>query len=142
MIPAKRRMNPPPTVMNLIQRYQPALSWVNEIDRFFDRSLFNPPVAAGPRESFHESDNAWTLRLDLPGFSKADIALTVTGRVLQLAAETPAERPFGGKFERQWKLGDDIDATAISARLENGVLELTLAKRVPVVAQPTTIEIQ
>ena len=128
--------------MNIIQRYQPALSWVNELDRFLDRSLFNPAPAAGPRESFQESDHAWLLRLDLPGFSKADVTLTVNNRTLQLAAETPAERPFGGKFERQWKLGDDIDATAIAARLENGVLELTLPKRPEVVAQPTTIEIQ
>lgn len=128
--------------MNIIQRYQPALSWVNELDRFLDRSLFNPAVPAGPRESFHESDNAWTLRLDLPGFSKTDVTLTVNNRTLQLAAETPPEKPFGGKFERQWKLGDDIDTTAISARLENGVLELTLPKRPDVVVQPTTIEIQ
>ncbi len=127
--------------MNIIQRYQPALSWVNEIDRLFDRSLFNPAQAGGPRESFHESEDAWLLRLDLPGFSKADVTLTLNDRTLQLAAETPAERPFGGKFERQWKLGADIDATAISARLENGVLELTLPKRPEIVAQPTTIEI-
>lgn len=128
--------------MNLIQRYQPALSWVNELDRIFDRSLFNPAQATGPRESFNESENAWLLRLDLPGFSKADVALTVNDRTLQLTAETPPERPFGGKFERQWKLGNDVDATAISARLENGVLELTLPKRPEVVAQPTTIKIQ
>ena len=128
--------------MNLIQRYQPALSWVNEIDRFLNRSVLNPAVAAGPRESFLEAQNAWTLRLDLPGYRKQDITLTVTDRTLQLAAATPPEQPFGGKLERQWKLGDDVDATAISARLENGVLELTLAKRTPVVVQPTTIEIQ
>lgn len=142
MIPAKCLSQPATNHMNLIHRYQPALSWVNEIDRFLDRSLSNPAPVSGPRESFDESENAWLLRLDLPGFSKADVTLTVNNRTLQLAAETPPERPFGGKFERQWKLGDDIDATAISARLENGVLELTLAKRVPVVAQPTTIEIQ
>jgi len=128
--------------MNLIQRYQPNLSWVNELDRFFDRSLFNPAPVAGPRESFQESDNAWILRLDLPGFSKEDIALTVTDSTLRLTAETPPQRPFGGKFERQWKLGNDIDPTAIAARLENGVLELTLAKRPEVVPQTTTIEIQ
>ena len=128
--------------MNFIQRYQPALSWVNEIDRFLNRSVLNPTVPAGPRESFHEADHAWTLRLDLPGFSKQDITLTVTDRTLQLTAATPPERPFGGKLEHQWKLGDDVDATAISARLENGVLELTLAKRPPVIAQTTTIEIQ
>ena len=128
--------------MNFIQRYQPSLSWVNDIDRLFDRSLFTPAVADGPRESFHESDKAWILRLDLPGFRKEDITLTVAGRTLQVAAETPPERPFGGKFERHWKLGDDIDAAAISARLENGVLELTLSKRSQVVPQSTTIEIQ
>ncbi len=142
MNPAKERPNLQTNLMNLIQRYQPALSWVNELDRFFDRSILNPASTAGPRESFHESDNAWILRLDLPGFSKPDVTLTVTDRNLQLTAETPAERPFGGKFERQWKLGNDIDATAISARLENGVLELTLPKKPEVVAQPTTIEIQ
>ena len=124
--------------MNFIQRYQPTLLWVNEIDRFLNRSVLSPAVAAGPRESFQEADNAWTLRLDLPGFSKQDITLTVNDRTLQLAAATPAEQPFGGKLERQWKLGDDVDATAISARLENGVLELTLAKRTPVVVQPIT----
>lgn len=128
--------------MNFIQRYQPALSWVNEIDRFLTRSVLNPTVAAGPREAFHQTDNAWILRLDLPGFSKEDITLTLTDRTLQLAAETPPERPFGGKLERQWKLGDDVDTTAISARLENGVLELTLSKQTPVLTQPTTIQIQ
>jgi len=128
--------------MNLIQRYQPALSWVNEFDRFFERNRFDAEALAGPRETFQESDGAWTLRLDLPGFSKADIALTVTDRVLQLAAQTPADKPFGGNFSRQWKLGSDIDATVISARLENGVLELTLPKRPETIAQPTTIEIQ
>jgi HSP20 family protein len=142
MIPAKCRTQLANNIMNFIQRYQPALSWINEIDRFLDRSRFNPAVATGPRESFHESDNAWILRVDLPGFSKADATLTVNNRTLQLAAETPADRAFGGKFERQWKLGDDIDATAISARLENGVLELTLPKRPEVAAEPTTIEIQ
>jgi HSP20 family protein len=128
--------------MNFIQRYQPAVAWVNEINRFIDRNLVDPPIASGPREVFHESDTAWILRLDLPGFGKPDVKLTVTDRVLQVAAATPAEQPFGGKFERKWNLGDDVDTTNISARLENGVLELTLPKRTPVVPQPTTIEIQ
>ncbi len=128
--------------MNIIERYQPALSWVNEFDRFLDRSLSDPAMAAGPREAFQESDNAWILRLELPGFGKEDITMKVTDRTLQLAAETPPERPFGGKYERQWKLGDDVDVAGICARLENGVLELTLPKRPEVVAQPITIEIQ
>jgi HSP20 family protein len=128
--------------MNFIQRYQPTVSWVNEINRFIDRSLLEPAITAGPREAFHESDTAWILRLDLPGFSKPDVKLTVTDRVLQVVAETPAEHPFARKHERKWTLGEDVDTTGISARLENGVLELTLPKRTTVVPEPTTIEIQ
>jgi HSP20 family protein len=139
--PAKPPANQTNSIMNILQRYQPALSWGNEFDRFFDRSIFRTEPVAGPREAFHESDTAWILRLDLPGYNKADVSLTVTDRVLQLDADSPAENPFGGKLQRQWKLGSDIDATAISARLENGVLELTLPKKPEVVAQPTTIEI-
>lgn len=128
--------------MNFIQRYQPAISWVNEINRFIDRNIIDPGFTAGPREVFHESDTAWILRLDLPGFSKPDVKLTVTDRVLQLVAETKPDQPFGGKVERKWNLGEDIDATALSARLENGVLELTLPKRPPVAPQTTSIEIK
>jgi HSP20 family protein len=128
--------------MNFIQRYQPTVSWVNEINRFIDRNLVEPTITAGPREAFYESDTAWILRLDLPGFSKPDVKLTVTDRVLQVVAETAPGHPFGRKHERKWTLGDDVDTTGIGARLENGVLELTLPKRPPVVPQPTTIEIQ
>jgi HSP20 family protein len=128
--------------MNFIQRYQPAVAWVNEINRFIDRNFVETTITAGPREVFHESDTSWILRLDLPGFSKPDAKLSVTDRVLQLSAETPAGQSFGGKFERKWNLGEDVDTTGISARLENGVLELTLPKRTPAVPQPTTIEIQ
>lgn len=128
--------------MNIIKRYPPALSWGRQFDRLFDQNFLGDDLVASHRESFHESDTAWILRLDLPGYSKADVSLTVTDRNLHLAAETPAENPFGGRFEREWKIGSDIDATGISARLENGVLELTFPKKPEVVAQPTTIEIQ
>lgn len=128
--------------MNFIQRYQPTLSWVSELDRLFDQSFRNPAFTLGPREAFHESDNAWILRLDLPGFRKEDIKLTMNDHTLQVAAESPANRPFSGKFEGQWRLGDEVDAAAIAAHLENGVLELTLPKKPQAVAAPTLIPIQ
>lgn len=128
--------------MNLIQRYQPALSWVSEFDRIMDRNLFNPAFQVGPREAFLESDKAWLLRVDLPGFAKPDVKITVTGGSLQLAAETPDERPFGGKMEREWLLGEDVDTNSISAHLENGVLELTLPKKPELIAAPKVIQVQ
>lgn len=128
--------------MNLLQRYQPALSWANEFDRFLNRSLFNPTSQVGPHEAFHETDDSWILRLDLPGFNKEEVKMEVTNRNLQLTAETPDDRPFGGKLEWQWMLGDSIDTNSITAHLENGVLELVLPKKPEEHPEPITIEVK
>lgn len=134
---------PNPThLMNFIQRYQPSLTWVSELDRLFDQTLRNPDFTMGPREAFLESDNAWILRLDLPGYSKQEIKLTMNDHTLQVAAETAADQPMGGKFEGQWRLGEEVDASGISARLEDGVLELNLPKKPQAIAEPTLIPIQ
>jgi HSP20 family protein len=123
--------------MNFTNRYQPTHTWLNEFDILFDRAALNTP-----RETLHETENAWTLRIDLPGYAREDIKLTLTDNILQLTAETAPDAPFGGKFERQWKLGSDVDGANTSARIENGVLELTLPKKPKAVPQPTNIEIQ
>ena len=128
--------------MNFIQRYQPTLAWANELNRLFDRNVFNAGPVSSTRESFHESENAWILRLDLPGFAKQDVSLSVVDRTLLLKAETPADRPFGGKSEHQWKLGDDVDDQSVTASLENGVLEITIPKRLKVEVKPLNIEIK
>ncbi len=128
--------------MNLIQRYQPSLSWVDELDRLFDRTIRNLNNGSPFREAVYESDDAWILHLDLPGFRKNEVSIKVTDRLLQLTAETPAERPFGGKVERQWTLGPEVDGAGVSAKLENGVLELKLPKQSPEQSEPKTIDVR
>jgi len=125
--------------MNFIQRHQPDLSWFSELDRFFNpgRALADQPAA---RESIHETPEAWVLELDLPGFSKENIALKANGQTLHLTGETPAERPFATKVDRHWKIGSRIDQTNIKAKLENGVLQITLPKTEA--PAPLNIEIQ
>ena len=124
--------------MNFIQRNQPDLSWFSELDRFFNpgRSIAAHQTT---HETIHETPDSWVLRLDLPGFSKQDIGLKVTGQTLQLVGAIPAERPFANKVNQQWKLGTRIDQSNIKATLENGVLEITLPKTDA--PEPRTIEI-
>ncbi len=127
--------------MNLIQRFQPALSWTTEFDRFFNRNFDNTELPIPLGETIHESPDAWILRLDLPGFAKSDINLKATGRTLELTAETAPDQAFGGKVDRQWTLGTDVDPAGVSAKMENGVLTLTLPKKPEVIDQPIAIEI-
>ena len=79
--------------MNFIQRYQPALSWVSEINRFIDRNISDPVFTAGPREAFYESENSWILRLDLPGYRKENVNVTVTDRVAPGVVYTTFHHP-------------------------------------------------
>lgn len=113
--------------MNLIQRNQPDLSWFSELDRFFNPGRALADHASHP-EAIHETPDSWVIRLDVPGFAKADVKLKVEDQHLDLTAETPADRPFSRKIDRRWKLGSRIDTSNIKAKVENGVLEITLPK--------------
>ncbi|MBX3740113.1 MAG: Hsp20/alpha crystallin family protein [Akkermansiaceae bacterium] len=125
--------------MNFLQRQQPDLSWFSELDRFFNpgRALASQPAT---RESIHETPEAWVLELDLPGFTKDNIDLKANGRTLHLTGETPADRPFSAKVDRQWKIGNRIDQAGITAKLADGVLRITLPKTEA--PAPLDIEIQ
>ncbi|HEY8962673.1 MAG TPA: Hsp20/alpha crystallin family protein [Luteolibacter sp.] len=114
------------------------------LDRLFDRAF--EAFAPSPEGRFHEhldqNDQSHVMRIDLPGLRKEDIRLDLNDRALTVTAESPADRPFALQYRRTWALGPEIDTTGISARLELGVLELTLPKVAPAERQPRTIEIQ
>ena len=70
---------------------------------------------------------AWTLSLDLPGVAREQLTVDVDGPVVRLQTVADAPRAFKAAYE----LPADIDADATSAKLENGVLTLTLGKKKP-----------
>jgi HSP20 family molecular chaperone IbpA len=75
-----------------------------------------------------EDDKATTLTLDLPGIAREDLAITVEGTVVRLETKAEAKRQYKAAYE----VADEIDAEGTSAKLENGVLTLTLGKKQPV----------
>lgn len=105
----------------------------NEFDHFFNRAL-SRPLLAGARQrhgafGVYEADSAWHLRTDLPGFRKEDLSLRFEEGTLHLKAEREENtRTFPASVERSFRVPDNVDATRIEARLENGVLEIVLPK--------------
>jgi HSP20 family protein len=75
-----------------------------------------------------QDDKAWTLSLDLPGIAREQLSIDVEGAVVRIETTAEARRSFKAAYE----LPQEIDAEATSATLENGVLTLKLAKKVPV----------
>lgn len=74
-----------------------------------------------------QDEKATTLQLDVPGLSRAQLQLSLEGAVVRLSSVEDAPR----KVQRAWELSHEIDTSASHARLENGVLTLTLAKLEP-----------
>lgn len=90
-----------------------------------------------PTLTVTETEEAFTLVGDLPGFTHERLEITVEGRDLRLQGRPAdaeegwtvrrAERP-SWTFDRTVRFGADIDADAVSARLEDGVLTITVPK--------------
>ena len=74
-----------------------------------------------------DDEKATTLQLDVPGLGREQIAITIEGAQVQLKSIEGAPR----QLQRAWELPHEIDAAASSAKLENGVLSLVLAKVAP-----------
>lgn len=92
-----------------------------------------------PRIELLEKKDGYLLRVELPGVSKDDVVISVNLGVLKISGEKKSavvegaecsctERAYG-KFLRTFQLSLDVDADAIVATHEDGILELCLPKK-------------
>jgi HSP20 family protein len=98
-----------------------------------------------------ESDTAYTLSFDLPGLSKDQLKVTVQGRRVSIETNAVAaneakegERVLyrersAAQYARTVSLPAEVDQPTSTAKFENGVLTLTLAKKVPTGATQISI---
>ncbi len=121
----------------------------SELNRFMNHALAGElanrcedadcetPAASGI-ESISNDTDGWKLRLELPGYNKDEVKLSVDAHFLNIVAETEDDdRSFLGKEERRVRISDDVDTDKIKARLENGILYLEIPRKVK--AEPKTI---
>ena len=102
-------------------------------DQALQRFLLNQLQASAPQGfQVQQDDKTVTLQLDVPGLAREQLQIDIDGAVVRLQSTEGAPR----QVRRAWELPTEIDAAASSAKLENGVLTLTLAKRIP--APPAT----
>lgn len=99
------------------------------------RSVNSParyyPPAGGFRVDVLSEDKAYTVIAELPGFTKDDVDIQLHNAVLTITGKRKqGEGEDAGSVEvsRSVTLGEDVDAGAVLARLENGLLQVTLPK--------------
>jgi HSP20 family protein len=104
-------------------------------DRGFERFLNDAVFANGLK--VEQDDQAWTVTLDLPGIAREQLKVDIEGAIVRIETVADAKRSFKAAYE----LPEEIDAEASAAKLENGVLTLTLGKKKPV-SNARTIEVK
>jgi HSP20 family protein len=93
--------------------------------RFLEDAIFS-----ARQRGINVTDNAddFTLSLDMPGVAKDQLDITIEGPVVRIASKEGAAR----KYRAAYELPQDIDAGRTTAKMENGVLTVVLAKLAPV----------
>ena len=134
--------------MTLMNVYRPGglISQLNdEMNRLFAMSAGQDDVSAKsgdwvPAVDIAEDDNAYTIHADVPGVKPEDVEIELENGVLTLKGkrdETKREEGEGyrrvervsGQFYRRFTMPETVNADAISAKTEHGVLEIVIPKQ-------------
>ena len=124
------------------------------VDRLFDESLdrcFGGAAAGTPSRTpaldVSESDTVYTVVFDIPGVTREQLKVSVEGRRVSIetvdaqkpeVSDVPKEAAARAlyrerstaRYARTVSLPAEVDQAASQAKVENGVLTLTLAKKV------------
>jgi len=130
----------------------------SDMDLFFDnfvRDVFSPYYFGGGRQmkvDIRETDKEYFLDADLPGIKKEQVKLEVNNDqlVISVVEDEKTETKEEGYICRERRFGtiarsfplSNIDADKISAKLENGILSVTLPKKHPEEPKARTIDIE
>lgn len=119
---------------------------------FFVKPLHGDPLPARIAVDVSENDTGYTVNAEIPGVKKDDIHIDIDGNVVTLRAEVKQEdkktegekvlrsERYYGAVSRSFQLPMEIDASAAKAKYDNGVLAVTLPKKMASTAKRLTVE--
>ena len=133
----------------------PSIFGENLFDEFFDddfpmipmRSIRNPLYGKNAKNlmktDVRETDNTYELDIDLPGFKKDEVQLDLKDGYLTISAAKGLDKDqedkkgkyirqerYAGACSRSFFVGEEIEPRDVSAKFEDGILRVSLPKRV------------
>lgn len=111
-----------------------------------------PDSAVSPRLNVSETDKAFEVQAELPGVRKEDVKVAVEQQRVTIEGESKRETEqregenvlyserSASKFMRSFVLPVEVDEAGAEARMENGILTLTLPKKQGSAAKRITIQ--
>ena len=107
-----------------------------------DRKLYGKHAANVMKTDVHEHDTGYEVDIDLPGFKKDEINLSLDNGYLTVNAAKGLDKEkkdrkgklirqerYAGSMTRSFYVGDAVTENEIEAKFENGVLQLSIPKK-------------
>lgn len=107
-----------------------------------DKKLYGKHAAHVMKTDVHEHDEGYEVDIDLPGFKKDEITLSLENGVLTVSAakgldESEKDKKgklirqerYMGSMQRSFYVGKNITDEDIKAKFEDGVLKLSIPKK-------------
>jgi HSP20 family protein len=111
------------------------------VEGYFSQDQGKEAASVAPRINVTESESAYVVEAEIPGVTKENVTIAIEGKRVTLEAEVKreTERKEGEtllfsertieKFARSFTLSAEVDDERTVAKLENGILTLTLPKK-------------
>ncbi len=134
---------------------------MKEMDREMNRSfgvkspLFGKHAKNLMKTDVRESEDHFEVDVELPGFKKEEVSLSLENGYLNIQATKGLDKDetdqktgkvirqerYAGSLARSFYVGDQVKTEDIKAKLEHGVLKLTIPKKEPEKALPESNQI-
>lgn len=110
-------------------------------DFFGDDSFFTKKQPNLMKTDIKEKNNSYVIEMDLPGFNKENINLSLNNGYLEISAKTAKEEKndedekylrqerYYGECSRSFYIGEDLTEEDIDAEFKNGILKITIPKK-------------
>ena len=119
--------------------------WFDDFDRqmqHMDRRLYGRNAKREMKTDVREKEDGYEIDMDLPGFKKDQVELTLENGYLTVTANKGFDKDekdtkgrmirqerYAGSMQRSFYVGDSMTEEDVKARFEDGVLHLNLPKK-------------
>ena len=121
------------------------MSWPDESEFFGKKNpLYGKHAKNLMKTDVRETEDAYEVDIDLPGFKKDEVTITVENGYLNISAAKGLDKDetdkktgkyirqerYAGSCSRTFYVGEAVEPEDVSAKFENGILQLHILKKV------------
>ena len=119
----------------------------NIIDQFFNDLSYDPRFSLMNTNNvsnyYNENEKEYYLTMDVPGMSKDDIDIAFDNNRLKVSGQRQSDKYNSyeyGKMERSFNIPSNVQSDKISAKIDNGVLNVLLPKTKSSIGRKITVK--